>query len=162
MASILQHFTQNHPPSFTMLVSSAPGEQEQPSSSSDGGGSTFIVQAQGSHARRRRSEFASLQDWVEYKRALERGYDAKRRAIKKAQGPELSAYDRRIRREAAEQSMIKNLMMFKESSDRVFDNLVLAIQAYSSSSSPALVEASEDAKSGSSSSVVVVSSSSSS
>ncbi len=48
----------------------------------------------------RRSDY-SLQEWIEYQRALERGYDAKRRAKKREQGSEMTIDERRIQREEA-------------------------------------------------------------
>lgn len=53
-----------------------------------------------SSQRKRRSDY-TLQEWTEHQRALERGYDAKRRAKKRADGEQLTSEERRELREIA-------------------------------------------------------------
>lgn len=51
--------------------------------------------------RRRREEFASVQEWFDHKRSLARIVDARRRAKRAAEGPQKCLDDRRAEREAA-------------------------------------------------------------
>lgn len=50
--------------------------------------------------RKMKRSDCTLQEWTDHQRALERGYDAKRRAKKREAGPELTMDERRAKREA--------------------------------------------------------------
>lgn len=70
---------------------------------------------------RLRKADCTLQEWTEHQRALERGYDAKRRARKRLEGNAVPLEERRIARAKKEQAN-------PPAADFAFDTLIAAIQ----------------------------------
>lgn len=75
--------------------------------------------------RKRRAD-CTVQEWTEHERALERSYDAKRRAKKREQGAQIPIEERRLKRKPRPDP---------PSSDKIIDIIVSAVQGLEMSAS---------------------------
>lgn len=73
--------------------------------------------------RARRSDFSTLQEWTERDRQKEREYDAKRRARRRAEGPQLTMEERRVQQAAAHRRS------HPPPSSQAMDTVICAMQA---------------------------------